>query len=400
MTGGRLFGYDNLRVAAGHVERRINEAEATVIRQIFDLSSHGYGVKAIAKRLNAEGAVSPRAQRGRSQSWAPSSVRGVLYRDLYRGRVTWNKTRKRNQWGMHKQAPRPASDWLERPAPALQIVSEDVWDAAHARIAAARSIYLKGTKGQPFGRPALGNPSKYLLTNLALCGECGGGLRVRSRSHGTGRQFYYGCSGYHERGTTICTNAADVPMADANEIVIEALLDDVLDEDIVNDSIDEAMRLLQGADESGRLEKLEIQIAKVEKERARLVAAIAAGGPLEGLLEALRGRETQRTNLETERASLRTAGRLKASDANRMRDELFTIANDWRRVLAHDPTNARPIVSSLLLGRVTITPTSRTKEWTLSGEGTLVGFFERAIGPTIYPSVVRPQTGFEPVFWP
>jgi hypothetical protein len=35
VTGGRLFGYDNIRVNAGHVERRINEAEAAVIRQIF-----------------------------------------------------------------------------------------------------------------------------------------------------------------------------------------------------------------------------------------------------------------------------------------------------------------------------------------------------------------------------
>jgi hypothetical protein len=32
-------------------------------------------------------------------------------------------------------------------------------------------------------------------------------------------------------------------MTDANEILIEALLDDVLDEGIVNDSVDEALRL-------------------------------------------------------------------------------------------------------------------------------------------------------------
>src|SRR5262245_3134500 len=129
VTGGRLFGYDNVRLES-HVERRINEAEAGVIRRIFELSIQGYGVKDITKQLNVEGAPSPRAQQGRSQSWSPSSVRGVLYRDVYRGRVTWNKTRKRNQWGIHKQASRPASDWLERVAPDLQIVSDDAWQAA------------------------------------------------------------------------------------------------------------------------------------------------------------------------------------------------------------------------------------------------------------------------------
>ncbi len=46
VTGGRLFGYDNLDVrdASGrrsHVERQINETEAVVIRRIFALSVEG-----------------------------------------------------------------------------------------------------------------------------------------------------------------------------------------------------------------------------------------------------------------------------------------------------------------------------------------------------------------------
>ena len=46
VTGGRLFGYDNVDVldAAGrrsHVERRINEAEAAIIRRIFAALDRG-----------------------------------------------------------------------------------------------------------------------------------------------------------------------------------------------------------------------------------------------------------------------------------------------------------------------------------------------------------------------
>lgn len=69
-----------------HVMREIEPTEADVIRRIFQLSAAGHGVKAIAKLLNAEGAPSPRAQCGRSQTWAPTSVRSVLYRPVYRGR--------------------------------------------------------------------------------------------------------------------------------------------------------------------------------------------------------------------------------------------------------------------------------------------------------------------------
>jgi DNA invertase Pin-like site-specific DNA recombinase len=52
VTGGRVFGYDNFDVqVAGadgqmrrsHVERRINESEAAVLRRIFELCASGYG---------------------------------------------------------------------------------------------------------------------------------------------------------------------------------------------------------------------------------------------------------------------------------------------------------------------------------------------------------------------
>jgi DNA invertase Pin-like site-specific DNA recombinase len=148
VTGGRVFGYDNIEIAGGngkrsHVERRVNDTEAAVVRRVFELSAAGYGMKAIAKLLNADEALSPRAQQGRSQSWAPTSVREVLFRDLYRGCIAWNRTRKRNKWGVHRQAARPAADWLDVPAPQLRIVSEELWQAAHARLEAARGVYMK-----------------------------------------------------------------------------------------------------------------------------------------------------------------------------------------------------------------------------------------------------------------
>ncbi len=62
VTGGRVFGYDNLAVDQ-HVERRINESEAAVIRRIFEQCALGVGYTRTAKRLNAEGACCPRPTR-------------------------------------------------------------------------------------------------------------------------------------------------------------------------------------------------------------------------------------------------------------------------------------------------------------------------------------------------
>src|SRR4051812_17037569 len=101
VTGGRGFRYDKVVIphAVGrrsHVERRINDAEAAIVRRIFSLAVDGYGQKRIAMRLNEEGTCAPRAQQDRPQGWAQSSVHGILFREIYRGELVWNRTRKRD----------------------------------------------------------------------------------------------------------------------------------------------------------------------------------------------------------------------------------------------------------------------------------------------------------------
>ncbi|AMY10663.1 Recombinase [Luteitalea pratensis] len=122
VTGGRVFGYENveIRLADGsrsHVERRIVEAEAAVVRRIFDLAAEGVGVRRLARLLNDEGAIAPRAQQGRPVAWAPSSVFAVLQRELYRGVVIWNQSRKRDSWGQARRSERDQGEWIRLEAP-------------------------------------------------------------------------------------------------------------------------------------------------------------------------------------------------------------------------------------------------------------------------------------------
>ena len=138
VTGGRVFGYVNVDVPGpagkrAYVTRQIHEAEADVVRRIFDLYRRGYGLRHITLALNADHAPSPRAQQGRPVAWAPSTVREVLYRPLYKGEIVWNKTRKRNPWGQVQTADRPSEDWIHVPAPELRIVSEELWNDVHER---------------------------------------------------------------------------------------------------------------------------------------------------------------------------------------------------------------------------------------------------------------------------
>ena len=201
----------------------------------------------------------------------------------------------------------------------------------HVRLATVRQI-LTPAGGRPFGRPALAGPSKYLLTNLAFCGGCGGPLRARSRKDAAGR---YGCSWYHERGRTVRTNNADVPMVDADDMLLEALLDDVLDAAIVRDAVDEAVSRIVGKAGYGQDPGLRLarQIAKVEQECERLVSAIAAGGMLDSLLTALREREVKLEGLKAELAVMRAQRRPQAADVATIRADVLRLVGSWRRVL-------------------------------------------------------------------
>ena len=89
-------------------------------------------------------------------------------------------------------------------------------------------------------------------------------MKVRTRSHRHVRAKFYGCSGYHDRGRTVCPNGADVPMEDADLMVLEAVLDDVLTPDLVDEAVTEAVRILQPEDRGDR------QLAQLAKEMTRV----------------------------------------------------------------------------------------------------------------------------------
>jgi DNA invertase Pin-like site-specific DNA recombinase len=64
VTGGKVFGYDNVRLAKGQTTRVVNAAEAAVVRDIYTRYAEGSGLRTIALGLNRTKALSPRAQLG------------------------------------------------------------------------------------------------------------------------------------------------------------------------------------------------------------------------------------------------------------------------------------------------------------------------------------------------
>lgn len=256
VTGGSVFGYDNVRVN-GHVERRINEEQAAVIRRIFALCAAGTGYTRIAKQLNAEGAVAPRSRRDRPTTFVA----------------------------------RPESDWVRIEQPDLRIVSAAAWDAAYRRLDGIRT-HLEQASGGRSGRRQRDIESRYLLSGFARCAVCGGSVGVLDR-----RQ--YGCIAYHKRGTTVCRNAVKLPVATLDEAVLTKLRVDVLRPAAVLALIDGVLKELAPTTLARDLTRHKREFATLDREIAHLAEAIAQGGHLTPLLDALKTRQDRRATVMT-----------------------------------------------------------------------------------------------------
>jgi site-specific DNA recombinase len=368
VTGGRVFGYDNLEAIGpngqrSHVTRQINEREAAVVRRIFELCADGAGLTRITKTLNEDGVPASRPQQGRPAGWAGSSVREVLLRPLYRGEIVWNQTRKRDRWGLSRRAGRPAGDWLRVPAPDLQIVSDELWTAAQARFAERQRKFGGGTgRRQDIDSP-------YLLSGFARCGQCGGGLAAHSRQHGGQRVFFYGCTSFWKRGAKVCPNNMVARMDALDAEVLATLQDDVFRPSVVEEAIRLALAELAPARQDSNRRQLDAELSTVRQECDRLAEAIGHGGPLDAFVERLGARQARRVALEGElrkRAVERPHVSLEALEA-RLRAKLA----DWRGLLRRNVTEGRAVLRALLIGPLRFTPITEPRRRGYAFTGTI-----------------------------
>jgi site-specific DNA recombinase len=351
VTGGRVFGYDNVDVVGtdgrrSHVERRVNAAEAAVIREIFQAYADGTGLRTLAKRLNDAQRPSPRAQQGRPHGWTASSLWAVLRRPIYRGEIVWNQTKKRNQWGIKAATDRDERDWIRVPAPALRIVPDALAEAVAARAAGTRAAYLRSTKGTAWGRPVNAEESRYLLTGLTRCGQCGASMIVRSRSHGHRRSFWYACCAFHQRGRTVCANSLDVRIEQADETILAEIEQFILHPQVIDRAIALAVDELRPASDHAESER-----ARLGKDRRRvageienLTHALALGGDLPSIVNALRKVETRQVQIDEALRAFDNRAALTPRAVKDLRTQVLAKVADWRATLRQDASAARTVL--------------------------------------------------------
>lgn len=139
--GGKCFGYDVVHRFDEYGvpvrgERSINEAQAAIVRRIFEEYVQGRSPKAIASTLNAEGVAGPT-----TTGWTQSTINGnwqrgtgILNNELYVGQLVWNRVSypKDPSTGRNVTRINPESEWVRASVPELRILDQELWDKAKA----------------------------------------------------------------------------------------------------------------------------------------------------------------------------------------------------------------------------------------------------------------------------
>jgi site-specific DNA recombinase len=383
VAGGIVYGYDNVEVlspALGpdgkarreHVVRKINDAQADVVRRIFQRCAEGSGLVRTAKALTDEGIAKPK---GKGRGWAPSAIREMLHRELYRGRIVWNKMQRVHRGGTHAKRRRPESEWLVLDAPELRIIPEPLWQAAHAALEQKQAAYLRMAGGKLIGRPEGSRESPYLLTGLSACSLCGGSIYATRRTHGRHVRTYYGCFYHRSRGAKACENDLTVPMDEANRLLLDALGRDVLMPAMVTGTLEDTLAAWQaeGVPAIARRETIEARLRVLEAELGRLTDMLAAGAGLTSVREALQARERERADLHAQLEHLDGLTRFtEGVDSRALREDLGARLADWQGLLERQPIQARQILRKLLVGRLIFEPFEDAggRGYTLRGQAT------------------------------
>jgi site-specific DNA recombinase len=290
-----VFGYTSVDVTGSdgkrsHVARVIHAKEAAIVRRIFEMSTNGgVGFTRIAKALNEEGALCPRPLPGRPAGWAPTSVRAIVLRPLYRGEVVYNATRKKDDWGQRKTSDRPESEWIRSQVPALRVVSDELWYAAQARLTTIRTRLGTSRGGASAVCRRRDIDSGYLLSGFARRATCGGAFCVMNHT-------MYGCSANHKCGARVCSNALRKPMDRVDECVLTTL-SEMLRPRVVMPIVEGLLERLTPQARAADVQKARAALHTVEREIANFTRAVALGGNLESLVGELQAREARRREL-------------------------------------------------------------------------------------------------------
>jgi site-specific DNA recombinase len=270
--GGNSYGYDVVRAVGADGqpmtgERKINQAEAEIVRRIFGEYVAGKSSRAIAWALNNEGIPGPFGR-----EWGPSTIHGnpqrgtgILNNELYIGKILWNRLRyiKDPDTGKRVSRLNPESEWVIHDVPQLRIIDQDLWNRAKKRQNAL--AFRPREKDDNAGDSMLvRRRPKHLLAGLVHCSRCGGGYTLISKG-------LLGCATARNKGT--CSNRLNIRRDALEASVLSGLRTHLMAPDLYREFCEEFTRAVnQGLIERrSSIEAWKAELKRIDRDLEKLL---------------------------------------------------------------------------------------------------------------------------------
>ena len=244
------FGYKRVKISDGAKERptlEVDPATAPIVKEIFESSLSGYGLKEICRTLNDRGITN------RGKRWYKGGLHYLLTNEAYTGTAVWGRTTK------VEKAQDPVR--VEGAWPAL--VSRELFDAVQEAMR---------DRAPKVRRPARVG-SRFLLSGLLKCGVCGrpySGQGAKSGQYG-----YYICGTLFREGAGTCS-ARYLNAPKVEEFVVQKIRERILTEETIVELVTlvaEEIDAMAG-ELAGRLEVIDAELGDVRKRLERLYEAL------------------------------------------------------------------------------------------------------------------------------
>ncbi len=185
----KLWGYDKKDCAL-----TINEAEAQVVRRIFDLyANQQMGIRRISQVLLDEGFTSRKGD-----AFNVLTIRHILCNPKYKGWYCAGKSQTVDYRSKRKIF-LDEDEWVMYPDPSIPaIVSEELWDRANALYKRRSEQMRQHQSGAEFH-------NRYPYSGKIICEEHGTSFHRQLQKSNAGEKEVWQCRIYRDRGRAACS---------------------------------------------------------------------------------------------------------------------------------------------------------------------------------------------------
>lgn len=319
--------------------------QAVTVRQIYERFLSGRSLQQIADELTESGVPTPMGK----TVWQPGVIQSILSNEKYKGDALLGKTYTEDciSKKVRVNAGERPQYYVENNHPAIidaatfARVQEEL-----ARRASKRKVKQVGTKTEQ-GKYS----SKYALTELLVCGECGTPYRRCTWTVGGRKKIVWRCISRLDFGKKYCHHSPTMEEAPLQEAIMDAVLKTAQVNPDVLQTLKLHIQMGIGA-EDGEDESVEIQIriAEIDQEFKEILSSVTAENQQQLLTDSrITELMTEKRKLESRMAEYVAAEQHRKNTASRL-DQIFTILDGMKNhPLTYDDQVIRQILRCVVV---------------------------------------------------